>query len=140
MKATPGKAPRARRDQMEHFLREVDGVPLEICVLRAPDVMALLLSGRRSDGLTTVVSWFAQTARAPAGTGPLCMLCETEFSRATMPEAICCIWPFARRPAAAMATGICRQCFGRVDQKALLTHYRKIWPDAYFERVVGTVQ
>jgi hypothetical protein len=141
MRAKPNRAPQARGDQLKTFLREAAGTPLEIHVVRPPDYVMLLISGQRPELVRVCRAWFQHADLAKAGTGPLCMTCDTEFNRETQPAAIYYVIPFARRPATAMVTGVCHLCFGRLDQQSLLAHYRKVWPDAYFDkRFVGAMQ
>jgi hypothetical protein len=75
--------------------------------------------------------WLATTGKLAPGNAPLCLTCETEFSRgAPKPAAFLITTPYSKTwgcdKTAVLVSGVCAPCSARSDAD-LLAHARELW-------------
>jgi hypothetical protein len=124
---------------MEKFLQENFSGAVEVHVVRGIDVLGLLVAGKNEHLSLACVGWLRAAARAKRKDAPLCMSCDTAFSRMAVPHALVCLLPIAN-PTAAIVTGVCDRCAPRSGVGNLVSHVRKLWPDAPVTHPAEAVQ
>jgi len=85
-----------------------------------------------------IAQFLAASDNSPAGHGPLCLACDTEFSARVLPADFLITTPGAAKGGIGMVTGVCTRCAAQSDAELAaigLRRLRQIWPDL---RPVGT--
>jgi hypothetical protein len=108
-----------------------DAIALFVC--RPGHLLVGVLEGEplALRAMQAIAQWLETTGNLNPGEAPLCLACETEFSRGTpKPAAFLIVAPYPKawgdEDTDALVSGVCAPCSAR-DDADLLAHARKLW-------------